>query len=1687
MADLSKIKLNGVEYDLKDAVARAAINDGLKLQVVEELPSENIDENTLYLVSEPKLILEQTLNISTRKSITFSRDIIFIENNTYILDISANALSQNEIIDSFSYSGSFTWAGEDITLITENDWVLTARTGNSIRITYNGTQDSLTGTISLYEVDNVSNNRYSSYLYINNNWEQIDDANGNNFMQKGKDYVTAGQLNGSSLGYKATAEGVNTTASGLASHAEGNNTTASALASHAEGFNITASGDYSHAEGNFGEASGESAHIEGRGYFSQVIKITGEANVKTYNFTWVNTSAKAICIGQKVSAYVGNQIVSNTVTALDKDNNIITFANTFNSEASVLQLAISIQGTASGLASHAEGYGTTASNQGAHAEGGATVAAGVWSHAEGYATRTSAGQAHAEGMLSTASNVNAHAEGYNTNASGISSHAEGGTTKALGDISHSEGAATIASGYASHAEGSYTIATRESQHVFGEYNIADTVGANTVSRGAYIEIVGNGTADDARSNARTLDWSGNEWLAGKLTIGAAPVNNMDVATKQYVDNSIPIVPTNVSDLTNDSGFITSSDLPTLATVATTGSYNDLSDTPTIPTTISELTNDSGFITSADLPDTSNYMVKGTDYVTAGQKSGSDLGARATAEGTLTIASGNNSHAEGRQTQAIGSNSHAEGRQTEATGASSHAEGQYTYATGASSHAEGVSTKASGVYSHAEGGSVEASGTYAHAEGYGTFFGVIEITGEANVKTYNFTWVNTSAKAICIGQKVSANIEGHSILNIVTDLDKDNNTITFADTFNSEASVSQLSVSIKGTASGDYSHAEGSATTANNDAAHAEGGATVAAGGWSHAEGYATRAAAFQSHAEGSFSTALGVNSHAEGYNTNASGISSHAEGGTTTASGDGSHSEGGMTKASGRYSHSEGYSTIASNVGSHAEGHTTTSSGLQSHSEGWSTVAIGDTSHAEGQFTIAAKQSQHVFGEANIEDVNTTTKSRGSYVEIVGNGTIDSSGDTPVVTRSNARTLDWSGNEVLAGKLTMGAGPTADMDAATKQYVDSSITTAIGGITTFNATIVTDLPTTDIDTHTIYFKSNSSSGNNVYDEYMYINNNWELIGSTQIDLTPYAQSADLATVATSGDYNDLSNKPTIPEDKLFLVNVTLDGWAGTSDKSSAEIAAAANAGKLPIVRTSMSNMSMMATLVNIEETQENEETQYTATFMYNDENTAHTNLSTFITKAVMIISGTNVTLQFKSGSYVTNYELEEKGYLTSYTETDPTVPAWAKAESKPTYTAAEVGALPDTTIIPEDKIFPVNITLTSMTEGTSDKSHTEILAAVNAGKIPLAYGTFGTSKLVINLAYADPSGAKFVYLDQHNSTIKYAELIVINNNVTISATNDTFAMSEDIDVALNGLATVTKSGSYNDLSDTPALATVATSGSYNDLSDTPTIPTTTSELINDSGFITSNDIDISTFMVKGTDYVTAGQKSGTTLGENATAEGYETTASGYYSHAEGSHTTASGSSSHTEGDYTTASGFSSHAEGSSTHANGQNSHAEGNSTTAEGDNSHVEGQQTFASGQGSHAEGQQTVASGQYSHAEGNGTAAQRRSQHVFGEYNIADATGTTDTRGTYVEIVGNGIELKRSNARTLDWQGNEVLAGKLTVGAAPTANMDVATKQYVDNSTTVTNTLSSGTLIATINGTNIYAPAYVDADGVSY
>lgn len=135
------------------------------------------------------------------------------------------------------------------------------------------------------------------------------------------------------------------------------------------------------------------------------------------------------------------------------------------------------------------------------------------------------------------------------------------------------------------------------------------------------------------------------------------------------------------------------------------------------------------------------------------------------------------------------------------------------------------------------------------------------------------------------------------------------------------------------------------------------------------------------------------------------------------------------------------------------------------------------------------------------------------------------------------------------------------------------------------------------------------------------------------------------------------------------------------------------------------------------------------------------------------------------------------------------------------------------------------------------------------------------------------------------------------------------------------------------------------------------------------------------------------------------------------------------------GSKTTAQGKNSYAEGCETTASKDYSHAEGLGSTASGESSHAEGQGTIASGYYSHAEGQWTAASGDRSHAEGHSTKAQGDIQHVQGKYNIADTTSA--------HIIGNGDSDNRSNAHTLDWQGNAWFAGDVYTGSTSGKNKD--------------------------------------------
>ena len=111
--------------------------------------------------------------------------------------------------------------------------------------------------------------------------------------------------------------------------------------------------------------------------------------------------------------------------------------------------------------------------------------------------------------------------GIQPTASGNCSFSMGLSTIASANYSMSVGQKTLASGRISQAFGNYTIASGRASMSVGQYNIEDTDdGTNYSSFGTgakkYIFTIGNGTADDARSNALTVDWNGNTEISGYL-------------------------------------------------------------------------------------------------------------------------------------------------------------------------------------------------------------------------------------------------------------------------------------------------------------------------------------------------------------------------------------------------------------------------------------------------------------------------------------------------------------------------------------------------------------------------------------------------------------------------------------------------------------------------------------------------------------------------------------------------------------------------------------------------------------------------------------------------------------------------------------------------------------------------------------------------------------------------------------------------------------------------------------------------------------------------------------------------------------------------------------------------------------------------------------------------------------------
>ena len=407
--------------------------------------------------------------------------------------------------------------------------------------------------------------------------------------------------------------------------------------------------------------------------------------------------------------------------------------------------------------------------------------------------------------------------------------------------------------------------------------------------------------------------------------------------------------------------------------------------------------------------------------------------------------------------------------------------------------------------------------------------------------------------------------------------------------------------------------------------------------------------------------------------------------------------------------------------------------------------------------------------------------------------------------------------------------------------------------------------------------------------------------ATKDELNTKVNVSDLSNVATSGDYNDLINVPTIPTvdvtkeyvDTQLLTKAntsdipSLDGYA-TETFVTNKIAEASLGGEVDL--TGYATKDELNT--KADNTHTHVMTDITDLVIPDidvDKNYVDTQLATKanitdIPTKVSELTNDSGYLTVIPEEYVTDTELESKGYLTEHQDISNLA---TKAEVQ---TKADVNHIHSQylTTIPTEYI-----TETELADALSTKANTSDIpslegyatetyvtnkiaeASLSGGEVDLS-GYATKDELTVGLAkksnvehihsYNDLTNKPTIPSVEGLASTEYVDNAVSNIAIDTSnlATKDELntkanSVHTHISSDITGLSIVATSGDYNDLLKKPVIPTVdvnkeyvdaqlSTKANISDIPDLtgyalkteiPSVPTNTSELVNDSGFLTS--------------------------------------------------------------------------------------------------------------------------------------------------------------------------------------------------------------------------------------------------------
>lgn len=102
-----------------------------------------------------------------------------------------------------------------------------------------------------------------------------------------------------------------------------------------------------------------------------------------------------------------------------------------------------------------------------------------------------------------------------------------------------------------------------------------------------------------------------------------------------------------------------------------------------------------------------------------------------------------------------------------------------------------------------------------------------------------------------------------------------------------------------------------------------------------------------------------------------------------------------------------------------------------------------------------------------------------------------------------------------SGFITKAVSDLTNYYKKSETYTQAEINAKISAIPKFDISVVATLPTSNISATTIYLLKSGEESSNLYTEYIYADNKWEILGRQTVDLSGYALKSEIPVTLAS--------------------------------------------------------------------------------------------------------------------------------------------------------------------------------------------------------------------------------------------------------------------------------------------------------------------------------------------------------------------------------------------------------------------------------------------------------------------------------------------------------------------------------------------------------------------------------------------